>query len=236
MRIAVVDDEKIFRKKFIAILENYFKNIDYVFCDYSCGTELLEQYRSGVTFDAIFLDIEMPDPDGMKTAKKIREYSEDVPILFLTSHTEKAMEGYEVGAFRFMPKDISVEKLNCVLNDLSERFNRTKRLILKCGNEENIISPDSVILAESDNNIVRFITADNVYSVRMRFSNAYDLLNDSMPVFVRIHRGIIVNLIHVIKYSDKAVTTDNNQSVPISKSCLDDFKDRLFDYVKKSAR
>ena len=49
--------------------------------------------------------------DGLETARRIGQHHPALPILLLTSHTELAMEGYEVQAFRFLAKPLRQEKL-----------------------------------------------------------------------------------------------------------------------------
>ena len=236
MKLAVVDDEKIFREKFCEMIEKYYGDIDLICRQFADGKDIIEAYKNGKSFDAVFLDIEMRELDGLETARKVREFSADVPIIFLTSHTEFAMDGYEVNAFRFLSKSFEKSKIERTLDDLSKKLSQTKRLILKCGGEEIIVSPADVICVESNNNTVNFYVSDNVHSVRMKLSNAVDMLNEASPVFVKTHRCCVVNLSHVKRYSDKEVLLDNSMLLPISKSCLTEFKKQIFEYIKTNAR
>ena len=79
-------------------------------------------------YDAIFLDIEMPEMDGITVAKNLRKLHSDVPIIFLTSHIEYALEGYEVNALRYLTKPISPEKLKEVLSCVMERAKKQRIL------------------------------------------------------------------------------------------------------------
>ena len=236
MKIAVVDDEKIFRDMLCEFIDKYYNDLDVVCTGFSDGKEIVRAYTSGRTFDVVFLDIEMPGIDGMKTAERIRDFSSDVPIVFFTSHTERAMDGYEVNAFRFLPKELFEEKLKKTLDDLSKSLSKTKKIVLKCGLQEYIVSPENILFAESDNNTVNVVTVDDIYSVRMKLSNFLSMLNDALPLFVRVHRCSVVNLMHVRNYTDKEVHLDNGKILPISKSCCGDFKKRIVDYIKHSAR
>lgn len=110
MKIAVCDDEPIFRKQLKAILEEYYCSLDVLVLSYSSGEELLGAVK-GNPFDLVFLDIEMEGIDGLETAKRLNELVSDLPVILLTSHTELAMEGYEVRAFRFLGKPVDKRKL-----------------------------------------------------------------------------------------------------------------------------
>ncbi len=219
MKFAVVDDEKIFRDRICELIDEHYNSLDIICTQFSNGNEILNAYSSGKKFDAVFLDIEMPGLDGMQTAERIRKISSDVPIVFLTSHTERAMDGYEVNAFRFLPKDVDKTKV-----------------ILKSSMQEYVVKPEDIVYAESNNNTVIFVTSDNRYTVRMKLSAALNMLNDAMPVFVKIHRCSVVNLSHVCGYTDKEVNMDNGEIIPVSKSCAAAFKKSMLDYIKHSAR
>ena len=235
MRIAVTDDEKIFRDKLCAEIDGFYKSIDVICTGFDNGEALIAAYESGSRFDAVFLDIEMTGLNGMETAKAIRLFSESVPVLFITSHTEYAMDGYEVGAFRFLPKTYTQEKLNAVLNDLRNRLYKRNTILLKQDGSEYIVAAEDIVFVEADNNHVLFHLDQEKYSVRMKLTDALEMLTRECPFFVRVHRCCIVNLCHVRNYSDKEIRLDDNSAVPLSDSYALNFKSRIFDYVKKSA-
>ena len=112
MRLAIVDDESVYRSQVAELISSVYGKADVSCFLYADGSELIRSFENGFKLDAIFLDIEMKDIDGMTAAKKIREYSKDIPIIFLTSHTELAMDGYEVDAFRFLSKPVNKLKLS----------------------------------------------------------------------------------------------------------------------------
>lgn len=236
MRIAVCDDENTFLCMICNRIESYYKSLDVCCIPFSDGSELIKAYESGQRFDAVFLDIEMKILDGMRTADLIRGFSMDVPIIFLTSHTEYAMEGYEVGARRFLQKPVKNDKLEQALADIMNFHNSRKHLILKHDGNQYIVPAEDIITAEADDNTVRFITCDSEYKVRMKLTEALKMLMETAPYFCRIHRGIIVNLNHVSSYNDREVRTDNNKILPLSKSFSSRFRSDIFEYVKNNAR
>lgn len=54
--------------------------------------------------DMIFLDIDMGDVNGIALARQMRTIRKDAVLIFVTNYGEYAAEGYEVSAFRFLPK------------------------------------------------------------------------------------------------------------------------------------
>ena len=234
MRIAVCDDEK----PFAQVLSKRLGSLssDVLISVYLSGSDLVKDITSGRKFDAVFLDIEMPGLNGLDAAKKLRELGGDLLIVFLTSHTELAMEGYEVDALRFLPKDCSDKKLTEALKAISREIGSKPSIVIRQKGEEIVVMPEQIIYAEADNNTVHFYLENDTISARMKLTEALELLENAAQSFVRVHRCTIVNVRHVKKYTAKDILLDNGLTVPISKSCSADFKTKMFDFVRLSAR
>lgn len=236
MRIAVVDDEELFRTRVSSEITSLFGR-DKVRCFlYADGSEILRAMESGITYDAIFLDIEMKDIDGMTAAAAIRKIHKTVPIVFLTSHTEMAMGGYEVSAFRFLAKPVDSQKLKETLTDLEKHYFTGTNITFHRDGEDVIVPASAILYAESSNNEVRFVTKDKPVCVRMKFSEADRLLAGTDCSFEKVHRCYIVNLMHVKKFSATELQIDNGDTLPISRSAAADFKDTMFRFLKQNGR
>ncbi|WP_080676493.1 LytR/AlgR family response regulator transcription factor [Ruminococcus flavefaciens] len=236
MRIAVCDDEKYFRDTICEAINAFYQSLD-VFClPFESGAELITAFEKGQRFDTVLLDIEMLPPDGMETARRLHEFSPELPVIFLTSHTELAMDGYEVGAFRFLQKPVVSEKLTQALKDIGQIYGRKKTVCIKENGEEYFLTPDDIIYAEADNNSVRFITADREYHMRIKITGALTMLDTASDSFCRVHRSVIVNLAHIISRSDREVRLDNGIVLPVSKSYGDELKKGLMEYIRMNAR
>ena len=217
-------------------IDRFYRSLDVLCLSFESGAALIAAFEKGNRFDAVFLDIEMPPPDGMETAKRLHEFSPALPVIFLTSHTELAMDGYEVGAFRFLQKPVVPEKLALALRDIRQLCGLKKTICIKENGEEHYLSPDDILYAEADNNTVRFITTERTYQMRMKLTEAAVMLDGTSESFCRIHRSVIVGLPHIISRTDREVKLDNGAILPVSKSYTDELKQRLMDYVRMNAR
>ena len=88
LKIAICDDEKVFRdniNKYVAAYLNE-KEIYYEIDTFSSGKEIIDLGIEIKQYNIIFLDINMDDVDGIVTAQKIREYSSEIYIVFVTAY------------------------------------------------------------------------------------------------------------------------------------------------------
>ena len=130
MRIAICDDEV----SMVQILEEKIKKLlpDAVIDKYLSGDELI---ASGSKPDILFLDIQMPGMDGMETAKVLRQDNENMILIFVTAAEEYVFQAFDVGAFHYLVKPFSDEKLKEVVTHLDRRIQIALGNILNRGRD-----------------------------------------------------------------------------------------------------
>ena len=232
MRIAVCDDEELFRIEFKSVLDKVLINAEYDIDTFSGGSSLYEAFLKN-PFDLVFLDIEMPGIDGITLAKRLRAVSENVQIVFLTSHIEYALEGYEVNALRYLVKPVDMNKLSEVLKYIQDKKNNSRQIMIKQEGEDIVIDISDIIYMESMDKNVRIVTSKNEYITRYNISDYEEELKSSG--FFRIHRGYLISLSKVKKIVKNDVVMDGDISLPVSRSNIKALKDALYAYVEGTA-
>lgn len=232
MRIAVCDDEELFRIEFKSVLDKVLINAEYDIDTFSGGSSLYEAFLKN-PFDLVFLDIEMPGIDGITLAKRLRTVSENVQIVFLTSHIEYALEGYEVNALRYLVKPVDMNKLSEVLKYIQDKKNNSRQIMIKQEGEDIVIDISDVIYMESMDKNVRIVTSKSEYITRYNISDYEEELKNSG--FLRIHRGYLISLSKVKKIVKNNVVMDGDISLPVSRSNVKALKDALYAYVEGTA-
>ena len=124
IRILIADDEAHIRRSFIDILE--FEKAEVV--EAKDGFEAVVKVRQ-MHFDAAFLDIKMPNLDGIKALEKIVEHSPDLPVIMISGHgdIQTAVECTKIGAYAFLQKPFDGARLAAAVRtclDLSETTRR----------------------------------------------------------------------------------------------------------------
>ena len=151
LKIAICDDEQPIREYLKRLVEKCTEGEIRLFAD---GGELL---ADPTAFDLILLDISLnreqnaAEPDGMETARKIRERS-DALIIFVTALREYVFEGYDVGAFHYLLKPIDEQKFTEVMDRAICQIRSKKNvepLVIKVGGNYVRIPVDDILYAEN---------------------------------------------------------------------------------------
>ena len=188
-----------------------------------------------VTFfnDIVFLDIEMPGMDGISLAKKLRELSEDVYIVFLTGHVEYAIKGYEVNALRYLTKPASEENVREVLEHVIKKQSSEKFIWIKNRDGERRIRLSDIVFLEAQDQNVVIYTASDSFEFRGKFNDYEQTL--TADGFFRIHRSYMVSLSKITNVSGKELTVIGGYKLPIARAKEKEFKDAFMSFISKEA-
>lgn len=108
IKVLLVDDEE----EFTSILSERMKSRGFDVDITNSGVNALKKVKQK-SYDAIVLDLYMPEMDGIDTLKNLIEKNPDLQIIFLTGHAtlEKGIEAVKLGAVDFMEKPVDIDKL-----------------------------------------------------------------------------------------------------------------------------
>ena len=115
--VLVVDDEPAVLETFVTILEEKFRILTA-----NDGKEALEKI-SEEEVNLVFLDIKMPDMDGLDVLRRIKEYDEKIPVIMATATdtARKVVEAMKLGAFNYITKPFDVEEIMAVAQKAMEQ-------------------------------------------------------------------------------------------------------------------
>ena len=122
IRLALADDEILFRNGLVRILEDY-ENFEVVYST-CCGDKLIEKIKtSPVQPDICLLDLRMKPMDGIETTKQLNKLSPDIKIIILTSYYSPSFVKYMVklGVNAFLPKLTQPEELTLALETVYQK-------------------------------------------------------------------------------------------------------------------
>ena len=221
------NDQEFVKDKVVEILDDL--DIEYEIKVYNSGDDLLEGYDKYT--DIILLDIQMDGLDGMETARKIREFDDNVEIIFITSFVEYALEGYEVNAYRYLLKPVKDENLmTSLINCLNDRNFVKRSIVIKEGDTRIKISLKDIMYIEVQGNDITVHTLKDTYRTKGTMSNFETEINSDM--FVRCHKSYLVNLEYIKSIKRYTSILVNDEDVPLSRNKYKEIKDRFFEMIE----
>lgn len=233
MKIAVCDDEELFIDSTCSLLKQWAKknNTSLTLFRFTNGDDLIDAHRREC-MDLIILDVIMPLLNGMDTARELRCHDRTVPIIFLTSSREFAVDSYEVKAFNYLIKPVDAGKLSSVLDDFKKTLNLSKNTFTAQTDGGFLsVAVSDVDYIEAQNKQVIFHMADGrMITVHESLSKCAESFSPETG-FCRCHRSYIVNLSKVKQFSKSEITTFNHAAIPISRNSYAAFKETYFQHM-----
>lgn len=233
MKIAVCDDDKQWTEEICRMLRAWGGRRDVRLSLFCCtnGDDLLDAHKREC-MDLIFLDVVMPLLNGIETAKELRRRDTSVPIVFLSSSKEFAVESYEVKAFSYLLKPLDNAKLDRVLDDLFENpLLADRSFTAQTADGFCKIPIANVCYLEAQNKRVLVHLADGrTVEIRKRFSECLSVFSEDKG-FYCCHRSYIVNLNYVEEFTKTGLITTGRSAVPISRNKYAAFKEAYFRHM-----
>ncbi len=195
--------------------------------------------KEQVPYDLLLLDISMGEMDGFSLAEKIREKDKSVRLAFLTSDPSRVFDGYEVGAFRYLLKPVTKEKIaEMMAAFLVDREEDEAYVLLESGGENVKVLLSAVKYIEADGHYVDVVTDTetlrlhrNYRDVLTQFISAgrktetesaggADGSGAENIAFVECHRGMSVNISRVDSIGKEELCLDDGTRLPVSRGCV----------------
>lgn len=235
-RIAICDDIKEFAHIIEEKIKNFFdrQGLRFRVDIYENGFALLRGMENQ-PYDIIFLDMQMPELNGIETGKAIREVNKDVGIIFVTGHPGYALESYKVHAFDYLLKPLSQVKMDRTLEDLLLIFEKQKEELKTVNFLENrmmkTIEMDQITYVEKEANRLCIHCEKTQYLTNENLSEFLAKLDETK--FVRTHQGYVVHLDHIHSIQKDRVLLQNGVEVPISRKHKEQVQNKFFENLRR---
>lgn len=222
IKCIALDDEPMALEK----LENYIAKIPYLELVRSCispneAMEVMAEYE----IDAIFVDINMPDVNGLEFIKTLA----DPPmVVFITAYAEYAAESYKVRAVDYLLKPYTFEDFQKTAEYLKENFENDRNcvkysddLFLKVDYRYVRVEIKDIVYIEGMNEYLRFhLVSGDPQLVHITFKQ----LSGRFPEnFLQVHRSYMVNMNHVVEVERSTILLTNGKRISVSDGSRDAF-------------
>lgn len=230
MKIAVVDDSPRDLQLIKGYVERYFKEKggDYQVWTFENGLDFLDEEK--LSFDIVFMDVEMPHLNGIETARNFRKRDKMAVLVFITNMAQYAIHGYEVDAIEYMVKPVEYYNFSDKMEKALRFVKRDQeKTLLLHGQEVTARIPVSgIYYMEKERNYILFHTKEGDFRERGSMGEMEEKLAGSG--FSRCITGCLVNLRYISKMSKDAVWV-GDRCLPISRSQRKQFAKDFADFL-----
>lgn len=232
IRIALCDDNKEdmlqLHQKIIEWYRENSKNQSVSITEYSDSVYLSSVIDAGDSHDVFFLDVEMPKVDGFQLADKIRNKLPAAIIVFLTSHSELAPDGYKFRALRYVSKLVLSQKLPEALEAVQKEFSALESGYLVVPHYTDALRiPYNEILY-----VQHILRSSQIYTLRQGvikdnrgLKTFYSVIGDKR--FIYIDRSTFVNIDFIRELKGNEIILRTGESLAISRPMLANVKETI---------
>jgi two-component system, LytTR family, response regulator LytT len=247
LTILAVDDEQMQLEDLARLLRG-FPSVDDVEC--AAGGQDALVKASGQPFDAIFLDVRMPDLDGLKLARVLKRFSNAPQIVFVSAYDTAAVDVFELRAVDYLRKPVSRRRVEEALERITaareqagrdgggedgygERASSEHDMVAALSSRNGsirLIPRSEIFYAQPHGDFVRIVTGEGRYLLRATLA---ELERRWEPFgFARVHRGYVANLKQAIELrpllgGTAELVLPGEETVPVARRHVAELKQRL---------
>lgn len=210
LKILAVDDEQPQLQDLARLLRSS-PIVEEVECAFDGHDALVK--ASAQPYDAIFLDVRMPDLDGLELARVLRRFAAPPQLVFVTAHDSAAVDAFELHALDYLLKPVARRRVEEALERVAAAIAAAAAAPAETAGEPRTSTPresdviavanvrsgatrlvprSSILYAQSHGDFVRIVVNDGRYLLRATLS---EIERRWEPFgFVRVHRQYVANL------------------------------------------
>ena len=210
------------------------------------GREALVKLGNG-SYDALFLDVHMPEIAGLELAQILRRFDDPPEIVFLTGHADAAVAAFEVQALDFLVKPVTRDRLDAALARVADvRAARaaapaavpaptaTAPEVVALDNPDGpgkrLVRLESIRSIEADGDYAQIHTDAGTFTLRAALGQLEQDWADAG--FTRVHRAHVVNLTHAVELRSvpngtAELVLDDGTHIPVARRSVAALRRRL---------
>jgi DNA-binding LytR/AlgR family response regulator len=247
LTILAVDDEHTQLEDLARLLRS-FPAVHEVECAFGGHDALLK--ASSQAYDAIFLDVRMPDLDGLELGRVLRRFASPPQLVFVSAYDGAAVDAFELRALDYLRKPVSRRRLEEALERVAAAVeagdghpngngqrshpaaSASEMVAVSAarGGSTRLIKRASILYVQSHGDFVRIVTADGRYLLRNTLSEIERRWEQFG--FVRVHRQYVANLARAVELrpllgGTAELAFGDGQVIPVARRHVADLSRRL---------
>jgi len=187
--------------------------------------------------DLVFLDINMPDINGLEIAGQIKEQT---MVIFTTAYKEYAVDAFDVNALDYLVKPFDRERFYHAVckadqlkiakeireKDPQQNQEWDQSIVIKAEYKNIQLKLSDILYIEALDNYVKIHTPEHTYVTLQNLKSISEVLDKRL--FMRVHRSFIISLPKVDQYNSSKIQINGNE-IPIGRTFLPEFRKSIKD-------
>lgn len=179
--------------------------------------------------DLIFLDINMPDINGMQLLQTL---SPRPLIIFTTAYSKYAVESYELNAVDYLLKPATFERFLMAINKAvaalslknTTAMDEGAAVLIKSGPQTYRVKVSEILYLEKNGNYLTVHLKDGNILIRENMADIFDLV--PAADFIRVHKSYVVGIRHISMIEVHQLIV-NGEKIPVGSTYRDSLRERL---------
>lgn len=239
MHFAIVDDEPGILKQVPALIRQFSPNVKIEADVFSSASAFLNAYAAQ-KYDALFLDIDLPDMDGFALAAHLRRQGDLIPIVYITARDDLMIQAFRYKALGFVRKQFLEGELpyalSTIMSELHKKDDMDDRIEItetrSEGGHTYRLCINSIMYIQNFRHNVTIHMCDGS-AITVRSSLSYFSEHACFRYFAAISAGIIVNLA-LVELTKDAVCFSSGELLHISRRRISSVRAAYQEYIKEA--
>lgn len=235
LSIAIVDDNTETRKLMTEHLKQIFKSssISILTFSYDSASSYLASLIDH-TYNLTFLDIEMPNMDGIELAKQLNTLQIDTTVIYVSNREDRVFESLETHPFGFVRKSHFKTDIEKVINHYLENLKKENTSFFILHNSKNQITTkfEDIIYVETINRKLCFHLndMDNMVITTMTLQSIEE--DFTKKGFLCCYKGILVNYRYIKVINEDTIILKNGTNLPLSRRKVNEVKSKYLELMQ----
>ena len=238
LKIALLDDDKTALLISKGAIESFFqeKNIAISLDAFSSPVNFLAMAKEE-NYRLVFLDIDMPELNGLEVGKQLKEFNPQTDIIYLSQREDLVFDTLVLHPFGFIRKSKIIQDFASVLelfvNTALNTNLENKKITFTTKTETVSADIDTIMYIEGNRNYQTFYLKDgSSFNARVLMGDLESKLNEHG--FIRIHKGYLVNYLFIRQIGTNEVSLTNNKTLPMSNKRKDEIMEKYLSITRKN--
>lgn len=231
IKIVVCDDDLYVAEELASLCEKYIES-NQLNAECVSTTDPTELFA--MRPDILFLDIEMPEVDGIEVKNRLEQQGDGTFIIFVSSHPESMQEAFGKNVIGFLTKPVDEDQFELVLDKAVEFSGSSRIVTLEDG---SVISSEKIVAIRVCGNYTDVSTTDGLVKNQRKTLKAW---MDELEVagFIRISDSYVVNCRWITRFSNdgKKILVGDEAWLKVSERKRKECAEKYTAYCKKMAR